>query len=350
MKVAISYNDELNGIELRFSEKPSAGVIQEVKKKMGFRYSKRQNMWYATRNTQRETFAKDLQEALQSGEAPQHISIEVQPSHEPSEENIKHRKFSYVTIYFKDAAGKSETERFVLFEPSKNLALDIATQFAQNRYGDSLERVDVYPKNYVREARTLLAAGKIITGTDKPSPPEKVKEETQQATSEQKELMDKEKLEVLSAFEKFHQKRKEEFSEVTIEEHELPIQFGAWLRINHPELIDQKDSIWQEYHKVQEVVHSDPEKPQIPEKDYRLFFVRFSEYAQPKVGENPPLEAFVKWLEDNYPGITKADMQGLTRFYSNHLDQRKKHQKKSSDFPNRKRCSLTVPFSTNSKK
>lgn len=325
MKVDISYNDELNGIELRFSEKPSAEIIQEVKKKMGFRYSKRQNMWYATRNAQRETFANDLQQALQSGKDPQHISIDVQPSNEPSEENIKHRKFSYVTIYFKDANGKGDTERFVLFEPSKNLALDIATQFAQNIYGDSLEKVYVYPRNYVREARKLLAAGKIITGTGKPSLAEKVKEEVKQTAP--KILTAKEKLEVLSAFGKFHQKRKEEFPEVSIEEHELPIQFGSWLRANRPELIDQKESIWKEYHKVQEVVQADPEKPQIPESDYRLFFVRFTEYAKPKVGENPPLEAFVKWLEDNYPSLTKADKQGLTNYYSNHLEQLKKTAK-----------------------
>jgi len=530
MKVDISYNEELNGIELHFSEKPSPDIISEIKTKMGFRYNRNKNLWWAKKNKQRVTFAETLQETLSKQTGAEKISISVEPSHAPSEENIKHRKFSYVTLWYKGKDGNSTTEKYVLFEPSKNVAIDIATQFGKNTYGDRFERVDVYPRNYVRDARKLLAAGKVIAGTGNTQPPktddtvwvvysstgtidslqiseqkakeyiqrrpefsrdkmkyervdaqkanslwekekdrqedsletkievkdkeltelfkylqnlgvldkhnkidekylehlrntqrdlyqsaierlqemdtlisevqklnqqkytefleqenkhtptpvdgdtwvvynskdkidslqiseQKAKEyiqrrpefsrskmsikqmptkeayslwDKQVAETENSILSKKEKLEILTKFGKFHEKRKAEFPEVEIEEHEIPIQFKSWLRANHPELLEQKDSIWEEYETVQSVLNTDPNQAQIPKKDYRLFFTRFRELAKVEIGQitgSASLEAFTKWLEENYTNIAETDKKGIIAFYADFIEEIKKDSK-----------------------
>lgn len=381
MKVDISYNDELNGLELHFSEKPSPSIIAEVKTKMGFRYSRAKNLWWAKKTKQRVEFAKKLKETLSGEQIPENVSIEIQPSHASSEENIKHRKFSYVTLWFLDENGKSENEKYVLFEPSKNLAIDIATQFGKNTHGERFDRVDVYPRNYVREARKLLAAGQIIRGTGSSQKSEetetvwvvysstgkidslqiseqKAKEyiqrrpefswdkmsirqmptkevyqlwDKQVAETDSNPLTKKDKLKILTEFGKFHEKRKAEFPEVVIEEHEIPIQFKSWLRANHPELAEQNNSIWEEYEAVQGILNPDPEQPQIPESDYRLFFTRFSAYAKAEVGQitgSASLEAFRKWLEENYANISDADKEGVTAYYADYIEKIKEGSKK----------------------
>ncbi len=381
MKVDISYNDELNGIELHFLEKPSPSIISEVKTKMGFRYSKAKNLWWAKKTKQRVDFSNALKEMLSSENTPEEISIEVKPSHSPSEENIKHRKFSYVTFWIKDKDGKSTIDKYVLFEPSKNIATDIATRFGKKTYGENFEKVYVYPRNYVREARKLLAAGKIIkwtessTATKKESTwviysstglidslqisEKKAKEYIQRRPefSQDKmffEQMDKvkalhlldkqkedgenqktdsahilppplntqEKLQILSEFETFHKKRKSEFSEVEIAEHEIPIQFGSWLKNNHPDLVGQKDSIWEENQIPPVSKNPGLEKPQIPKNDYRLFFSRFSDFTKAEVGQTTgsnSLESFIKWLNENYPNITDQDKKGITTDYTDYI-------------------------------
>jgi len=61
-----------------------------------------------------------------------------------------------------------------------------------------------------------------------------------------KVLTPKKKLEILTQFGKFHEKREAEFPEVKLEEHEIQMQFHGWLRTNYPELLYHKDSIWEE--------------------------------------------------------------------------------------------------------
>lgn len=57
--VAVNYNAALNGIELTFEEKPSEAIREQLKAH-GFRWSKKQGLWYARNNTERRTFAESL--------------------------------------------------------------------------------------------------------------------------------------------------------------------------------------------------------------------------------------------------------------------------------------------------
>ena len=48
--------------------------------------------------------------------------------------------------------------RFLIGTPSKPEAIQRATAFAVGRWGQP-ERISVYPRNYIRKARALFAAG-----------------------------------------------------------------------------------------------------------------------------------------------------------------------------------------------
>ena len=57
--ITVTENQEKNGIEIRFPDKPSEQVREQLKSH-GFRWSKFQGMWYARRNPETLTFAQSL--------------------------------------------------------------------------------------------------------------------------------------------------------------------------------------------------------------------------------------------------------------------------------------------------
>jgi hypothetical protein len=72
--VEMNLNEELNGVELKFSGKPSETIRNELKANK-FRYSKPQNLWYAKQSNTTILFAEslvsiynDVQEAVQENE------------------------------------------------------------------------------------------------------------------------------------------------------------------------------------------------------------------------------------------------------------------------------------------
>lgn len=55
----VTLNNEKNGIEIRFAEKPSSEVLDRLKE-MGFRWSNRKKIWYAKQTTERLEMANGL--------------------------------------------------------------------------------------------------------------------------------------------------------------------------------------------------------------------------------------------------------------------------------------------------
>ena len=55
MNVNITLNEEKNGIEIRFSDKPTTEVIEALKSN-GFRWSSKQKMWFAKQTQERIEF------------------------------------------------------------------------------------------------------------------------------------------------------------------------------------------------------------------------------------------------------------------------------------------------------
>lgn len=58
-KVEFTLRDELNGIEVKFNEKPSAEILQKLKA-AGYRWSNRKKMWYAHRSPKAMALAETL--------------------------------------------------------------------------------------------------------------------------------------------------------------------------------------------------------------------------------------------------------------------------------------------------
>ena len=86
--------------------------------------------------------------------------------YEASEENIDHKRFSYVTFAFRDDNGGKGRESYVVFEPSTPKARAMADFFGKKRYGDAFIESLVTSKNYQTKARVLLHEGKVITAAD----------------------------------------------------------------------------------------------------------------------------------------------------------------------------------------
>ena len=55
----INFNQEKNGIEIRFDTKPSEEMLSNLKLN-GFRWSGKQKMWYAKQNDQRMNFVNSI--------------------------------------------------------------------------------------------------------------------------------------------------------------------------------------------------------------------------------------------------------------------------------------------------
>jgi hypothetical protein len=174
MNVEYSFNDKKKGIELHFSEEPSKEQAAHLKAS-GFEEAYKQPLkWYAKQHPAFITFAKNLKNTLLKGEPFSNVLI--QPSFEPSPENIDHNKFSYVTISFKEGA-ETKTENYVLFDSYKVISQIVATRFGKKKYGSAFKEVDVTPRNYKVISRELLKQGKVIQGdtknTDQPEPDKK---------------------------------------------------------------------------------------------------------------------------------------------------------------------------------
>ncbi|MDY0301386.1 MAG: hypothetical protein RBQ99_07355 [Trichlorobacter sp.] len=72
--VNVAYNEERNGIELRFAARPANDVIAKVKA-AGFKWSGKQKLWYAKKTDARQQFADELSgKGLAQGENARSLS------------------------------------------------------------------------------------------------------------------------------------------------------------------------------------------------------------------------------------------------------------------------------------
>jgi hypothetical protein len=159
MQLTITENEDKGAIELLFSEnlpKEFSTFLLEL----GFRkVLKKKNIWYADAHPAYKSFATSLARSFSNGDDWQKVSV--YPSFEPSLENINKGKFSFVVISYR-GEEKTQKAEYVLFDSYKKVALEIATQFAIVKYGDDLQHVAVFPRNYKRKARILYDKGQII--------------------------------------------------------------------------------------------------------------------------------------------------------------------------------------------
>lgn len=159
MELSITHNENKKGIEILFSEKLPEKLMTFLRE-LGFKESlKDKNTWYADAHPAYKSFATSLRDAFSRGDHWE--TVAVYPSFQPSLENIDKSKFSFVSISYR-GAEKAETKDYVLFDPYKKVATEIANQYAITKYGDDLQNIEVSPRNYKRKARILYDNRQII--------------------------------------------------------------------------------------------------------------------------------------------------------------------------------------------
>ncbi len=163
MRLTITYNKEKNGIELMFIPKLSDKILEGYLMDLGFKKSNsKDGMWYVIDRPSYTNYAKKLQEAFKDGIDPK--TIKVAPSFDVDRNHIDHYQFSLVNIKTDDDKDEDKGVDYVIFDDLKKTALDIATRFANAKYGSKLNSVSVSPRNYKRRARNAFDEGRIITG------------------------------------------------------------------------------------------------------------------------------------------------------------------------------------------
>ncbi|QKX04179.1 N-6 DNA methylase [Aquimarina sp. TRL1] len=166
MKLSITYNKEKNGIELMFVPKLSDKILEGYLIDLGFKKSNsKDGMWYVIDRPSYNNYAKKLQEAFKEGIDPK--TIKVEPSFDVDRNHIDHYQFSLVNIKTDDDKDETKGVDYVVFDDIKKTALDIATRFANAKYGSKLNSVSVSPRNFKRRARNAFDEGRIITGISK---------------------------------------------------------------------------------------------------------------------------------------------------------------------------------------
>ena len=174
MKLETFHNKEQNGVELLFSQEPPKKLADRLTV-LGFKKGFVVPLKWTVKSSHPAylTYAKELKEAVSKN--GDYLKVPIRPSFQPSDENIDHDKFTYVTISYQEGEEKKQAN-FVLFDSYKKVAADIANRYAEQHYKNILS-VDVAPRKYKRKARLLFSEGKVITGSGQLVQPEDQKEE-----------------------------------------------------------------------------------------------------------------------------------------------------------------------------
>ncbi|MGE0544600.1 MAG: hypothetical protein AB7R89_30950 [Dehalococcoidia bacterium] len=78
-----------------------------------------------------------------------------------TDRDVTGRNYTYCTAFYDapETAARFRVESFLVGTPSKPEALRRAAAYARRQWGEPAE-LHVYPRNYIREARTLFAQGR----------------------------------------------------------------------------------------------------------------------------------------------------------------------------------------------
>ncbi len=161
LTVSISTENENNRLELLFTGELSLDLTEYLKE-LGFRVPRdTPQLYYVDRHPAYLSFAKQLQKELEQKKST-YKDIVITPSFTPSDANIDHDKFSYVTLTY--THNKTFVlESYVVFEPYLKLATIIAQRFGVIMYQDRLIDVNVKARQLKGKSRKLLTQGKVIT-------------------------------------------------------------------------------------------------------------------------------------------------------------------------------------------
>jgi len=162
MKLTINKNIAQNGLELRFSNFPDRD-LKRLLKDFRFQFSRVKGHWYTSFSKQAFAFAKSLEEVLSNNRDSSDMCY--LPKYEASLENLENKNYTFVIISRKQNT-KILTEQWLVFDPFEKAARRVVWQYLNKECNGSYERLSLYPRNYIQEARNLFKAGQILKGND----------------------------------------------------------------------------------------------------------------------------------------------------------------------------------------
>jgi hypothetical protein len=81
--ITVTYNNELNGIEITFTSKPNQSIIDQLKD-TGYKWHNVKKLWYAKKNSESKMFAESLQSTQEEKEEMSHNSQSaIDPTNDP---------------------------------------------------------------------------------------------------------------------------------------------------------------------------------------------------------------------------------------------------------------------------
>lgn len=159
MNIQVTHNTAKNGIEIVFSHSVEKELIAFLQK-LGFKHFFNNEMkWYADDHPAYVRFAHDLKKVIENDEDWK--SMTIYPTYKPSFDMIDDLKFCIVDINIKYNDEIIE-DKFVIFENYKRVATVITERFTKHFFGDHIDSLKVFPRNYKERARTLLRVQKVI--------------------------------------------------------------------------------------------------------------------------------------------------------------------------------------------
>ena len=160
MKLAINRNIAQNGLELRFSNFPDRD-LKRLLKDFRFQFSKMKGHWYTSFSKQALAFAQSLKKVLENNRERNNMCF--LPKYEATLENLENKNYTFVVIVRK-RGNETITEQWLVFDPFEKAVRRIIWQYLNSKYNGNYERLSLYPRNYIQEARNLFKADRILTG------------------------------------------------------------------------------------------------------------------------------------------------------------------------------------------
>lgn len=128
----VTFNEELNGIEIRFVGIPSEEIRNELKSN-GFRWSRKQKMWYAKDTEERRVFVNTLQSSdIETQQSTKQTAKETQQTQEENPEpeaivkEVRHNKrMNGIEIEFESDPNETQKQQLkqlrFRYHSSKNM-------------------------------------------------------------------------------------------------------------------------------------------------------------------------------------------------------------------------------------
>lgn len=161
MSITFELNEQYNGIEIKFSDKPTAKVLTQLKK-LGFRWHGLKKVWYAKQTDERIEFAKSIEDKMVCEQTSLFEEKKIDPEQPPKKSETK--KATKTTKKTTTATTKKATSKKA--EPKKTAeVVEFPTQLTFS-FGEQNHTIDDLKAKIDEERKTYKSAehGYVLDG------------------------------------------------------------------------------------------------------------------------------------------------------------------------------------------